>query len=1185
MPTLPTPNKSPGDGAPADDMNLVIEAINTLQSQVDNIPAGPQGPQGEPGTPGANGAAATVTVSSTVTTAPGTDAQVIQGGTDQNRTLAFYIPRGATGDITPAAQAAKDAAEAAADAAALSESNAASSEQAAALSASDADADRVAAQAAAAAAALSESDAETAAAGAAVSSASAAVSAASAQAAVGYVQGGKPVPVDAARRDEAERLLSQAVWWIDAKSASANSQTVENLGWGGAALNAQAGSSGSADSNDPKHLPWTGENYVYLPGVAGNYLSVPDEAALDVTGDLDLRAKVACDDWSGAWQWLISKWAGTGAQRSYMLGLTSGYMVFAASTLGSNVIVPASSVAITTVATNGNPLWVRGTRTAATGDIRFYTSPDGVTWTQLGATITGLAAGSLYSSTTPVNISGYEGTQYLVGKVYRAIVKNGIDGPTVLDVDCSQITSGSASSFTARTGQTVTINRSTSGRKAVAVTQPCWLFGTDDYFKIADSSLLDFTQSESFTTLVALRVWGTSQMATLSKKAGFASTAGWQAYRAFGVNDYLDIADGTNRSTDGQAMASSGAVYCQVGVRSTSGDTVAMYVNGTASAATTDTTTATLANSLDLYVGSIGGTSDYADMEGIAFAVFRKALTQYEIELLNDYYQARDLAGPTAPTPKAGDSSSLIATTKFVQQAIGTIRPSAVQTGFAWYDGDAVAPDSYYAINSDLQDVAVLTGNTGYTRQTTGVHVAAEAQSRMRRCVLRNDGTRVAYYLDCDDSTKIAGTYSAGVQTGWVRVHEGVNDPVRPIPGEASTGSVSLRNRVSAWSATTTYAKGARVSYGGYLWDSLSDNNLNITPAAGTTSAVLDGTDGQVMVEIPAFYYRAIRENNSGRNVFSVVFDPSTYQTFPDLTNPSTMPPSIMLAGHEHELHPAFLKAGVQRPARYIAAYRATATDTGNNGTGTLLSKADGTTVYAGTISRTNFRTKAKNRNVGLSDPSGSADNVWHLLDYHLWHAVQVLFLTEYRTFYAQSVLGGGNQSGGDYQKIAGRSNPLGNASGSYNSSGVLQTPAAGTDFDGVAYRGIEDLFGSQWLWIDGWNINHDTVGGLHYVSNTPAQFADNTTTNYAAIGGYTPFSGWLYAKTFHPGTLIPAKVGGSTTTYSTDGFHGSTSGAGWRPAVVGGYANIGANDGIVTLSANSHASDANAYVGAALSR
>ena len=95
--TLPTPNKSPGDGAPADDINLVIEAINTLQSQVDNIPAGPQGPQGEPGTPGANGAAATISVASTVTTAPGANAAVTQSGTAQNAQLTFYIPRGETG--------------------------------------------------------------------------------------------------------------------------------------------------------------------------------------------------------------------------------------------------------------------------------------------------------------------------------------------------------------------------------------------------------------------------------------------------------------------------------------------------------------------------------------------------------------------------------------------------------------------------------------------------------------------------------------------------------------------------------------------------------------------------------------------------------------------------------------------------------------------------------------------------------------------------------------------------------------------------------------------------------------------------------------------------------------------------------------------------------------------------------
>lgn len=98
MPTLPTPNKSPGDGAPADDINLVIEAINTLQSEVDNIPAGPQGPQGEPGTPGAAGANASVTVGSTTTGAPGSSAAVTNSGTEQNAVFNFTIPRGEKGD-------------------------------------------------------------------------------------------------------------------------------------------------------------------------------------------------------------------------------------------------------------------------------------------------------------------------------------------------------------------------------------------------------------------------------------------------------------------------------------------------------------------------------------------------------------------------------------------------------------------------------------------------------------------------------------------------------------------------------------------------------------------------------------------------------------------------------------------------------------------------------------------------------------------------------------------------------------------------------------------------------------------------------------------------------------------------------------------------------------------------------
>ncbi len=45
MPTLPPSNRVPGDTGHSTDTNLIIEGINTIQSQVDNLPAGAQGPQ------------------------------------------------------------------------------------------------------------------------------------------------------------------------------------------------------------------------------------------------------------------------------------------------------------------------------------------------------------------------------------------------------------------------------------------------------------------------------------------------------------------------------------------------------------------------------------------------------------------------------------------------------------------------------------------------------------------------------------------------------------------------------------------------------------------------------------------------------------------------------------------------------------------------------------------------------------------------------------------------------------------------------------------------------------------------------------------------------------------------------------------------------------------------------------
>lgn len=53
--TLPDPNRAIGDSGHTSDTNLIINAINSLQSEIDGIPAGPQGPQGEPGPQGPQG--------------------------------------------------------------------------------------------------------------------------------------------------------------------------------------------------------------------------------------------------------------------------------------------------------------------------------------------------------------------------------------------------------------------------------------------------------------------------------------------------------------------------------------------------------------------------------------------------------------------------------------------------------------------------------------------------------------------------------------------------------------------------------------------------------------------------------------------------------------------------------------------------------------------------------------------------------------------------------------------------------------------------------------------------------------------------------------------------------------------------------------------------------------------------
>ena len=193
----------------------------------------------------------------------------------------------------------------------------------------------------------------------------------------------------------------------------------------------------AATNGTAAEFGYDGEDFLFLSGASGNYASTPDAASLDIVGDLDLRVRVALDDWTPAAEsTLIAKYTATGNQRSYALAVTAtGALIFRWSEDGT-VEKTETSSAVNTF-TNGSTHWVRATMDVNNGAsdaaVNFYTSEDGSTWTALGAEQLNGATTSIFASTAVLELgSQTAGTvNRLAGKVFRAQVLSGIGGTSV----------------------------------------------------------------------------------------------------------------------------------------------------------------------------------------------------------------------------------------------------------------------------------------------------------------------------------------------------------------------------------------------------------------------------------------------------------------------------------------------------------------------------------------------------------------------------------------------------------------------------------------------------------------------------------------------------------------------------------------------------------------------------------
>jgi hypothetical protein len=178
---------------------------------------------------------------------------------------------------------------------------------------------------------------------------------------------------------------------------------------------------------------------LYLPGVSGNYAVSGDTSALDIVGNIDIRVKVALDDWTPvASATLMAKSVDSDNQTSWRFTLKgTGLPEFRWTTDGAGATLVTANATAAPVVDNGDPLWVRVTLDVDNGaggnDVVFYTSSDGTSWTQLGTTVTTGTATSIHSGTAPLEIGSRNAgvADLLIGKIYEAQIYDGIAGTLV----------------------------------------------------------------------------------------------------------------------------------------------------------------------------------------------------------------------------------------------------------------------------------------------------------------------------------------------------------------------------------------------------------------------------------------------------------------------------------------------------------------------------------------------------------------------------------------------------------------------------------------------------------------------------------------------------------------------------------------------------------------------------------
>lgn len=342
-------------------------------------------------------------------------------------------------------------------------------------------------------------------------------------------------------------------------------------------------------------------------------------------------------------------------------------------------------------------------------------------------------------------------------------------------------------------------------------------------------------------------------------------------------------------------------------------------------------------------------------------------------------------------------------------------------------------------------------------------------------------------------------------------------------------------------------------------WKSIERVNLSddgeILARFGDNDYRDDGSNGQVMVRIPKFYYRADHSSRS-HGYYTSKYRLSGYRV------------SRMHWRNGKEVDEVFL--GAYKACCYDVSEGAyNLTDAPNidftPGTGDKMASIAGAKPISGhenDLTLPNARILAQNRGPG-----------WGLVDFISASTVQMLMLVELGHFDAQTKIGRGivdKSSGtGNEAEITGQTSALGNQSGQ----------ATGNPHNSVSYRGLEDWWGNINEWTDGINTRNlvPYVADHDYVS-------DKFDSHYKPLGITLPSEDGYVADIAvsddYDWGFLPSEIGATASTGLCDRFYRS---AGDRVALRGGDWSNGSYAGPFYWNVGDSASHRNRNRGARL--